>query len=106
LITAPNKEIKTNWLNEINLAKETLERNKAFGVPLKTLMTSEAEEGNEIPSFLRTTIQVISQQFMQVEGLFRLSGNRKDVENLKKMVDTGAEVEFTVSDRKMHGKMT
>ncbi|PRP85080.1 hypothetical protein PROFUN_07264 [Planoprotostelium fungivorum] len=97
VFSAPTREVRIHWVSSLSKAKKAADRRRGFGVSIKTLMTSTTEMGNDLPSFIQETIDILTERVNQ-EGIFRLSGNRKDIDNLKRMVDAGSEISFADKD--------
>ncbi|EFC47056.1 rho GTPase activating protein [Naegleria gruberi] len=66
---------------------------KEFGVELNTVMSRKSELGHEIPAIIEEMMVVISEK-MNVEGLFRIGGNVKEMEALIKKMDAGKVVDL------------
>ncbi|KAL9652470.1 hypothetical protein ABK040_000042 [Willaertia magna] len=66
---------------------------KEFGMDLLTVMNRKSEKGHDIPSLIEEMMQIV-QEKVHVEGLFRVGGNVKDIENLMKKIDSGKKVDL------------
>jgi hypothetical protein len=65
---------------------------KVFGVPLVDLLRIE---GGDVPQLLQECISYIEDRAVDVEGLFRIPGDKKEIEHLRQSWDRGNRVEIT-----------
>ena len=72
-----------------------IEMNKIFGVPLETLMTVSRERGRAVPSFVQNIIEDLDAHGTDAEGIFRISGALKDVEEIKAKLEDGEAVDYS-----------
>lgn len=70
---------------------------KVFGVPLATVMDRQKISHPElkVPNFVHIAIGYIIHRGIATEGLFRLSGTKGVIEDLKNHIDEGEEPKFT-----------
>lgn len=64
---------------------------KTFGVPIVDLLRFE---GGEVPLLMQECISYIEEKAMDVEGLFRIPGDKKEIEQLRQSWDRGNRVEM------------
>ncbi|KAH3756702.1 lim domain protein [Pelomyxa schiedti] len=78
--------------NQSAKAKQHAQQKKVFGVPLKDLMATKREEGHNVPSIVETTVTYLhtflDQNACRVEGIFRLSGNQEETDNLLTKIES------------------
>jgi hypothetical protein len=89
---------KSKWVENLMLVKIQAERHRIFGSSLTFVMASAQEQGRLIPSFFETAIHTLLERGLKVEGIFRLSGSVKDIENLKRDINNGKSVSFVGKD--------
>lgn len=72
-----------------------LELKKYFGVPLEDIVEKSTEHsGVKMPQFLHDLCGALLKASGE-EGLFRVSGNQSEVEELRNSIDRGEKVDFT-----------
>jgi hypothetical protein len=70
-----------------------------FGIPLDFLMNTERERGRMIPRIVESSINLmLVRGVLEQEGIFRLSGKAKDVEQFKDSVQRGGALDFGFMD--------
>ncbi|XP_062236205.1 rho GTPase-activating protein 1 [Platichthys flesus] len=67
--------------------------NQVFGVPL-ALLRENSPDGDQIPVVMRDTISFLSEQGLEIEGIFRRSANVTLVKEVQLKYNSGAEVNF------------
>uniref|UniRef100_A0A1A7W6M7 Rho GTPase activating protein 1 n=1 Tax=Iconisemion striatum TaxID=60296 RepID=A0A1A7W6M7_9TELE len=67
--------------------------NQVFGVPL-TLLRQRDSDGDPIPVVMRDTISFLSEQGLEIEGIFRRSANVTLVKEVQLRYNSGAVVSF------------
>ncbi|CAB1423961.1 unnamed protein product [Pleuronectes platessa] len=65
-----------------------------FGVPLQSLVTPE----RPIPLFIEKCVDYIERTGLTTEGLYRVSGNKTDQDNIQKQYDQDHSIDFVVMD--------
>ncbi|XP_062325599.1 rho GTPase-activating protein 5 [Osmerus eperlanus] len=65
-----------------------------FGVPLQSLVTHE----RPIPLFIEKCVDYIERTGLTTEGLYRVSGNKTDQDNIQKQFDSDHSVDLIVMD--------
>ena len=86
---------RSAWFAHLRAAVGSRRRTQVFGVPLADIMARGSEQANDIPSFVAQCIDFLStENVLNTEGLFRLSGNLGEIARLRGMVDSGAAVEL------------
>ncbi|KAM6973651.1 rho GTPase-activating protein 5 isoform 1-T2 [Aplochiton taeniatus] len=65
-----------------------------FGVPLQNLVTQE----RPIPLFIEKCVDYIERTGLTTEGLYRVSGNKTDQDNIQKQFDQDHSVDFYAMD--------
>eukprot|EP00013_Stygamoeba_regulata_P023485 CAMPEP_0177663090 /NCGR_PEP_ID=MMETSP0447-20121125/19725_1 /TAXON_ID=0 /ORGANISM="Stygamoeba regulata, Strain BSH-02190019" /LENGTH=492 /DNA_ID=CAMNT_0019168873 /DNA_START=73 /DNA_END=1551 /DNA_ORIENTATION=+ len=68
-------------------------RRPVFGVPLEDALNARHSKSN-IPVVIEDAIPVLRAKFLMVEGLFRLSGSRSQIDELKRAYNGGEEVDL------------
>eukprot|EP01117_Protostelium_nocturnum_P016758 TRINITY_DN6701_c0_g5_i1.p1 TRINITY_DN6701_c0_g5~~TRINITY_DN6701_c0_g5_i1.p1 ORF type:complete len:424 (-),score=151.47 TRINITY_DN6701_c0_g5_i1:39-1310(-) len=97
-LTPSSVQQKSLWYTQIQSAKIEQNQRRVFGVDLNTLMNTQSEKGKDVPSFIEASLERLMEVGLEKEGIFRLSGNRKDIENCKSLVDSGTEIDFKEKD--------
>lgn len=72
----------------------------AFGIDLKSMMESRRERGREYPFILEATTKDLAERGLDQEGIFRISGNTREVNDLKARIENGHDV--VLSDYSPH----
>lgn len=88
-------ESRRNIVDKIYALRTELEASRVFGVPLETLMASFNERGREVPHILEDTIQNLNSRGLGHEGLFRISGGKRELEEIRDSLDSGCPVNFS-----------
>jgi Rho GTPase-activating protein 1 len=68
-------------------------RRPVFGVPLEDALNARHSKSN-IPVVIEDAVPVLRAKFLCVEGLFRLSGSRTQIDELKRAYNSGEEVDL------------
>ena len=76
------------WVKEFLTVERHWGRERVFGVPLSTLMRSSREVGNDIPAIMSITTSHIIAHGLTTQGIFRLSGAKRDVDRMMAAFDT------------------
>ncbi|KAJ0063206.1 hypothetical protein NL108_013376, partial [Boleophthalmus pectinirostris] len=65
-----------------------------FGVPLENLVTQD----RPIPLFIEKCVDYIEKTGLTTEGLYRVSGNKTDQDNIQKLFDQDHSIDFVALD--------
>jgi hypothetical protein len=102
-------ETLKNWKSFVESQKVQIEQNKAAGIGYAKKVFGNTLEGTQlfdlernenaeaVPGPILRMICHINDHCLEVEGLFRLSGNQNEIDTLRRRIDTGESVEFTPS---------
>ena len=82
-------------VDKIYALRTELEASRVFGVPLETLMGSGNERGREVPHILEDTINDLDARGLVHEGIFRISGGKRELEEIRDALDSGCPVDFS-----------
>lgn len=93
-------ECRRNIVDKICTLRTELEASVVFGVPLDALMASFSERGRDVPHILEDTISSLDSRGLTHEGLFRISGGKRELEEIRDSYDSGCPVDF--SDYTVH----
>jgi len=92
-LTADTAQQKEEWfLHFSNVQRDVIRYRKVFGVPLRTLVKREKQN---IPHFVKKSINFIREYGIETEGIFRLSGRATQIEKLRDQLDQGKKVFFS-----------
>jgi len=88
------------WENSLLLAqlleqRRAAERKKTFGVPLGQVL---ARDCTEIPKIVTKCVEFLENTGLETVGLFRVPGDMGEINNLRKRIDAGENVEFTTEE--------
>jgi len=84
---------RMRWVTEILNQIHNLKEDKVFGVNLARVVE---RENRPIPRIVEETISIIVEKWLDVEGIFRVSADKKELESLKSKVDKGDPYDLTV----------
>jgi hypothetical protein len=86
--SAKSPEEKLQWYQDIKQYVDKKKDDTVFGVPLeKSLLRGATTEG--IPAIVHKCSTYIRSCGLGTEGLFRVSGTKSQIEDIRKLVDTG-----------------
>jgi hypothetical protein len=74
------------------------QKNRVFEVSLKQLLINDGNPDPPIPNILRTIITYLDEKALKSEGLFRIAGSRKGMDDLREAIDKNGSVDFGGSD--------
>jgi len=81
-------------MNCVNSCIQELDRNKVFAVPLEDLMRGRQQRGHTILAIVDDTTEAISKKFYDIEGIFRISASKSQLEDLRNRLDCGESFQF------------
>eukprot|EP01103_Thecamoeba_quadrilineata_P015651 TRINITY_DN5010_c0_g2_i1.p1 TRINITY_DN5010_c0_g2~~TRINITY_DN5010_c0_g2_i1.p1 ORF type:complete len:964 (-),score=189.08 TRINITY_DN5010_c0_g2_i1:50-2533(-) len=81
---------KQSTYRENSITRRLISNTKVFGVPIKEL---ERRDPNGIPTIVLECCQFIEEKGMELEGIFRISGDQNEVISLKNAIDSGQGLE-------------
>ncbi|KAJ3448906.1 rho/rac/cdc gtpase-activating protein [Anaeramoeba flamelloides] len=87
--TKSKKKKKNKKKNKKNKKSENF--TKRFGVPLTVVIERDQ---TEIPKLIQNSIKIIEKLGLQETGIFRLSGQKGDIDRYKEEFDSGKDVTF------------
>lgn len=87
-------EERRGFVDKICALRAELEASRVFGVSLDALMASPHERGREVPRVLEDTICNLDSRGLGHEGLFRISGGKRELEEIREALDAGCPVDF------------
>ncbi|XP_078716156.1 rho GTPase-activating protein 12-like [Lampetra fluviatilis] len=67
-----------------DLEEKGIIKEQVFGCPLQTLCE---REGSTVPNFARLSVQCVERKGLQVDGIYRVSGNLATIQKLRFIVD-------------------
>jgi len=73
---------------------QELDRNKVFAVPLDDLMHGKQQRGHMIPAILDDTTDALRTKFVGIEGIFRISASKNQLEDMRNRLDTGETFQY------------
>eukprot|EP00727_Mastigamoeba_balamuthi_P014526 m51a1_g9699 putative domain-containing protein (920) ;mRNA; f:1376354-1380272 len=82
------------WVAAFKSAIAERKKMQVFGQALSDVMARPQEKDNEIPQFLERTLHYIEKCGLDMQGIFRLSGNAAQVARLQRHIDSGRELKF------------
>jgi RhoGAP domain len=65
-----------------------------FGIPLRLLLATARERGNDIPSIVEKAITFLVANGLTLEGIFRKSGSADQISFHRAQMDEGGEPDF------------
>lgn len=68
---------------------------RLFGVRLETLMQTRAQQGRDVPTIVADTAAVLEARWLALEGLFRISASKAELDDLRHRLDHGVPVDYT-----------
>lgn len=90
-----NDDARRDIVDKICVLRTELEASRVFGVPLEMLMASSNERGREVPHILEDTINDLDARGLTHEGIFRISGGKRELEEIRDSLDSGCPVDFS-----------
>jgi len=69
-----------------------------FGLPLKTLLSRPDHKDLAIPKFVQDAINVLRETSLDLDGIFRESGNQLDIAEMRSVIDSGEVVDMKATD--------
>jgi len=85
---------KNSVLDKIQELQSQASLNKLFGVKLDSLMQSKSQKGHEIPTIIEETCVVLESKWLTLEGLFRISASKAELNDLRNRLDNGIPVNY------------
>ena len=67
---------------------------RLFGVRLDVLMQGRAQQGRDVPTIVADTAAVLEARWLGLEGLFRISASKAELDDLRQRLDSGAAVDY------------
>jgi len=67
---------------------------RVFGVPLPDILQRDINNGLPIPYLAKQIMDILTEGALNLEGLFRISGNSTDIDKYKYQIDKGDVVDF------------
>lgn len=93
IIYGVEANLKASWIQDIQESIANLNRDTVFGIPLEELM-NEREKGRDIPLVVEKTINFLITKGLTTEGLFRVCGSQKRIDDIRDLFDNAMPVEF------------
>eukprot|EP00164_Ancoracysta_twista_P004282 GFYU01005766.1.p1 GENE.GFYU01005766.1~~GFYU01005766.1.p1 ORF type:complete len:782 (+),score=213.83 GFYU01005766.1:184-2529(+) len=90
-----SEEDKAAWHNSITRAKQ---HTQVFGIDIDTLVTRSASGRYKFPAVLVEMLEHIRTTGLKVEGLFRVPGDRTEIETIASEFDKGVDVDLKKYD--------
>lgn len=92
---------RTEWLKQIVLVQKQRQvkgdqreaKKGYFGMPLQHVVDADASV--KIPKLITLAVEYIEARAMRVEGIYRLSGSRTDIDVYKERFNSGEDVNFS-----------
>ncbi|KAH3766465.1 SH3-domain binding protein 1 [Pelomyxa schiedti] len=95
--SAENDSIRKEWIEHTNNAISRVMQRKVFHVELRELLATGREQGRDVPSLVESAVAFLENS-VDSEGLFRISGNATQIEELvTKIEETDSAFEFPES---------
>lgn len=85
---------RMSWLSDLSMALDFTAQRRVFGMPLRSIMAQESQAGRDIPSFVEVCTEWITAHGLDVEGIFRISGRKLEMQAVQNRLDQGLDVEF------------
>eukprot|EP01100_Stratorugosa_tubuloviscum_P010827 TRINITY_DN470_c0_g4_i1.p1 TRINITY_DN470_c0_g4~~TRINITY_DN470_c0_g4_i1.p1 ORF type:complete len:650 (-),score=280.08 TRINITY_DN470_c0_g4_i1:242-2191(-) len=90
------KRLKERYNVEIEDRNSSAPKQSLFGLPLQKIL---AREKTKVPTIVTDIIEHLENHALEVEGIFRIPGDQKEIEYIKKILDRGHTIDFsTVRD--------
>jgi len=91
--TASSAEIKNDWLAKIRSAVLNWRSEQVFGTSPEVLMKrSGVFEDGVVPHVLQDACEYVEKNGLELEGIFRISGNARTMEKLRLKLNTGHKI--------------
>eukprot|EP01102_Stenamoeba_stenopodia_P011852 TRINITY_DN3667_c0_g2_i2.p1 TRINITY_DN3667_c0_g2~~TRINITY_DN3667_c0_g2_i2.p1 ORF type:complete len:1099 (+),score=343.39 TRINITY_DN3667_c0_g2_i2:137-3433(+) len=81
------------WVQDLQRTIASLNKNTVFGLPLEDLMT-EREKDRDVPFVVEKSINYLIANGLTAEGLFRVCGSQKRIDEFRNCFDNGLPIEF------------
>jgi len=85
---------KNTVMEKIQEQQSQASLNKLFGVKLDSLMQTKSQKGHDIPTIIEETCVVLEAKWLTLEGLFRISASKAELNDLRNRLDNGITVNY------------
>eukprot|EP00727_Mastigamoeba_balamuthi_P008810 m51a1_g4551 putative domain containing protein (1022) ;mRNA; r:74405-78209 len=91
---AESDQDRMGWMGDLAGAITARRRIQVFGEELSVLMARPDEAGREVPRFVSRVLKYVEANGLDVEGIYRVSGNALEGARLQRLADSGKKLVF------------